>query len=223
MLTKISPCIAIIDSGMGGISVLKRIIEKYHTGNYIYFADNLNMPYGNKKKDFIKARINNLIRMFFETYKVDIVILACNTASSVISKNQYSSVLTIDFDENSTYLTTKLTKKNLPSLDVIADNTLASDIEKNIFNRDKLSVIIKRHVEKNQLNELSELVLGCTHYELVSDLFQQCCPDTIIKNNTESIMNKLKYEPCNDELNIKIILSKSSLDYEEKLLKLLGV
>ena len=50
----LSNSIAIIDSGIGGISVLKALINKFGTGNYIYYADNLYMPYGNKSKTVIK-------------------------------------------------------------------------------------------------------------------------------------------------------------------------
>ena len=39
--------IAIIDSGIGGVSVLKQLTNKHGGGNFIYFADNLYMPYGN--------------------------------------------------------------------------------------------------------------------------------------------------------------------------------
>jgi len=40
--------IGLFDSGMGGVSVLKKLIMKYPNNEYVYYGDNLNVPYGNK-------------------------------------------------------------------------------------------------------------------------------------------------------------------------------
>ena len=63
MLNKLKPTIAIIDSGIGGISVLKALLNKYHCGNYIYYADNLYMPYGKHTKSFVKKAENALNKL----------------------------------------------------------------------------------------------------------------------------------------------------------------
>ena len=73
--------IAIFDSGIGGISILRQLISKYKAGKYIYFADNLYMPYGNKDREFVKSRVNEIIDYLRQEHKVDKIIIACNTFS----------------------------------------------------------------------------------------------------------------------------------------------
>ena len=70
MLNKLKTTIAVVDSGIGGTSVLSELIEKYPHYNYIYFADNLNMPYGKKSKRFLLKRAKEIIDVLKNSYKV---------------------------------------------------------------------------------------------------------------------------------------------------------
>ncbi len=222
MLKKLKPTIAIIDSGIGGISILKSLIKVFKAGNFIYFADNLYMPYGMRSKRFVHNRVDYLIHMLREKYQADIIIIACNTASSAINYKDYENVYAMQFNDNSTYLATFLTKKNKPNLDVIADKSLAKLIEKNIFDKSEIDKIIKLHINKYHLNELKEIVLGCTHYELVADIFKKYCPNTNIIKNSEYMLKNIIYEPRDNFITIKFLMSKDSESYYTKLLKLIG-
>ncbi len=221
MLNKLKPTIAIIDSGIGGISILRSLINKYGVGNFIYYADNLYMPYGTRSKSFVKNRIDYLIRLLRDTYKANIIIIACNTASSAIDNFKYDNVYTMHFDNKYTYLATSLTKKNKPSLKVIPDKTLAKMIEKNIFNKPVLKRIIRDHVKKYKLDSYKNLVLGCTHYELVADLFKENCPDTNFILNSNATLEQLSFDPKEEQLTIKILMSRYSQSYYEKIMKLI--
>ena len=219
MLNKLKPTIAIIDSGIGGISVLKALLNKYHCGNYIYYADNLYMPYGKHTKSFVKNRVEKIINLLKEKYMVDQIIIACNTASSCININD-NRIFKLDFNGNFTFLTTPLTKKNL-NKPAIADRTLAKIIEKNIFNKSKLEKTVKRHIKQHNLNKLNNLVLACTHYELVYDLFKKFLPTTKIINNSSSLINNINYNPQTTETNIILLQSKSSKSYQDNFYKLI--
>lgn len=212
--------IGIIDSGIGGLCLAKELIKQKGNVNFIYYADNLFMPYGNKKRKTIARRVERIIKTLQEDYKVSIVIIACNTASSSIDINKFKNVLCLEYDKNNTYLATKLTKCNLPNINVIEDQTLAKQIEKHITNKEKLNKIIKLHCAKFKLNTLASFVLGCTHYELVKECFQTCCPNTQILGNCQSIIDKINYTP-NKETNFKVILSKESKSYTEKIVHIL--
>ena len=220
MLQKLKPTIAIIDSGIGGLSVLNQLIDRYHSGNYIYFADNLYMPYGNKTKQFIAQRVKNIIQFLKDKYNPDAIILACNTASSILKDEKIDNVVCMQFIKAYRYLATPLTKRILKGVDILADSTLARNIENNIFNREKLEKIIKKHIKKNKLDSLESLVLGCTHYELVAEIFEKYCPNTQIINNSKYILNNIIYSPLQDECNVEYILSKQSLKYCQKLMRL---
>ena len=147
MLNTVVSTVAIIDSGIGGISVLKKLISKYNFGNYIYFADNLNMPYGNKSEKFLTKRIKAVVELLLTNYKVDLIIIACNTASCVVSKLNMKKVVCLNFDRKETYLTTPLTAKLQNKSNFVKDRTLAQLIETNINHKERLRKIIKRHIK----------------------------------------------------------------------------
>lgn len=221
MLNKLKPTIAIIDSGIGGISILKQLIERHHCGNYVYFADNLYMPYGRLKKKFLQKRLNSIINILKEKYKVDKIIIACNTASAVLKEYQIKDIITMNFIDDYTYIATPLTKKMLPNLNIISNGTLAKKIEANIFNP-KLEKIILKFIKRYKLDNLNSFVLGCTHYELVEKIFRKYCPNSKIYLNSQFAIKDLDYEPDDENLSILFLQSRQSKDYIDKLNKLIG-
>ncbi len=74
--------IAVFDSGVGGLSVLKEIHTLLPAEKLIYFADHAYMPYGCKREDAVKARCLQLGR-FFASLPVKAIVVACNTATAV--------------------------------------------------------------------------------------------------------------------------------------------
>lgn len=217
-----NPTIAIVDSGIGGVSVLRQLIEKYNAGNYIYYADNLYMPYGNKNQKWLKSRMDTIINELQNNYKVDYIIIACNTASANIEAEKYRNVIIMSFENNLNYFATKLTQKSLKGKNVIADRTLAKLIENNIFHNQKLNIIIKKHIEKHGLNKLNSFVLGCTHYELVKTIFEKYCPNTKIINNSYFVLNEINFVNLQKELNVVVMLSKQNEKLKEKILMLIN-
>ena len=221
MLNGENETIAIIDSGIGGVAVLRELIAKFKVGNFIYFADNLFMPYGNKNKFWLTKRVKSIIKFLQEQYYVKHIIIACNTASTCINCKDFERVTTMVFDKSRTYFATYLTKKNLKGFNVVADRTLAKEIEKYIFDRKKLDIIIRSHIKTHKLHEYNEIVLGCTHYELVKDIFQKYCSNSKVINNSEFILNNFNIEQKTKELNVIIMLSKKDKSFEEKIRKLI--
>jgi glutamate racemase len=73
--------IGIFDSGYGGLTVLKEIIDKLPQYDYIYLGDNARAPYGNRSFDTVYHYTLQCVRWFFEQ-GCSLVILACNTASA---------------------------------------------------------------------------------------------------------------------------------------------
>ena len=214
--------IAIIDSGIGGLSVLKQLIDKYKYGQYVYFADNKFMPYGNKSKDFVKNRILEIIEFLRKEYKVKKILIACNTASSCLYGIKDKDVKILTFNKEKTYLTTKLTKENLKGYKVISSNNLANLIEKNINKPQNLDKIVKRTINDLELCKLSNLVLGCTHYELVADVFKKYCLNTKITLNSCNLINRVKVDKS-DEVKLTLILSDNNKKYRTKIFKLLNI
>ncbi len=220
MLNKLKPTIGIIDSGIGGISVLNQLISRFNAGNYIYFADNLNMPYGNMTKIQLKERLLEIIEVL-KNHEVDIIIVACNTASSVLDDMNIPNVYLMKFNKEQTYLATALTKKTLHDCNVIADYSLAKHIEESIFDNKKLNKLVREHIKKHKLNKLKSYVLACTHYELVENLFIKYCPNSQISCNSKQIVNEINIDFKQKDITIHIILSKPDFSYYEKLKSLI--
>ena len=74
--------IAVFDSGLGGLSVLKQLIQKLPRENFLYFGDSKNAPYGEKSSEQVRQlaeeNIDDLINRGAKA-----VVIACNTATSV--------------------------------------------------------------------------------------------------------------------------------------------
>ncbi len=77
--------IGVIDSGIGGFTVLKALQERLPNENYIYFGDSKRMPYGERENDELILLANSIIRDL-ENRGVKVVVLACNTLSSLITE-----------------------------------------------------------------------------------------------------------------------------------------
>ena len=73
--------IGIFDSGLGGLTILKSILEKLPNHDYIYLGDNARTPYGDKSQDIIYNYTKQAVDFLFSK-GCQIIIIACNTASS---------------------------------------------------------------------------------------------------------------------------------------------
>lgn len=77
-----SRAIGIFDSGLGGLTVLKALAEKFPQESFVYVGDVARLPYGNKSPETIRRYGEQILR-FLLTRNVKLMIIACNTASTV--------------------------------------------------------------------------------------------------------------------------------------------
>ena len=75
--------IGLFDSGVGGLSVLKAIINNGISDDFIYFGDTKNVPYGTKTKDEILSYTKDIMEFFIKK-GADCAIMACNTSSALV-------------------------------------------------------------------------------------------------------------------------------------------
>jgi glutamate racemase len=73
--------IGVFDSGYGGLTVLKEIVDKLPQYDYLYLGDNARAPYGNRSFETVYHYTLQCVQWFFEQ-GCSLVILACNTASA---------------------------------------------------------------------------------------------------------------------------------------------
>jgi glutamate racemase len=77
-----APTILVFDSGLGGLTVLREIVTARPDAHYVYVADDAFFPYGHHGEDQIIARVVPLIGDLIARHTPDLVVIACNTASS---------------------------------------------------------------------------------------------------------------------------------------------
>lgn len=168
--------VGLCDSGLGGLTVLKELKNKYPRNDYIYIGDNKNIPYGNKTKEELINLGQNLIN-FLEQKQVDLIIIACGTLSSNVipyikSKAPILDIITPTIKYINESIKQKVTifgtiatisshifKKNLQyECTEIACPEFVSMIENN-------TIITEKIINKIPNND--PIVLACTHYPLI--------------------------------------------------------
>jgi glutamate racemase len=78
------PTILVFDSGLGGLTVLREIVKVRVDAHYVYVADDAFFPYGHHSEDQIIARVVPLIGELISAHRPDLVVIACNTASTLV-------------------------------------------------------------------------------------------------------------------------------------------
>ncbi len=225
--------IGLFDSGVGGLTVLKKLVSKYPNNDYIYYGDTLNNPYGNKtKEELLKLSKQNM--EFLIDKKVDLIIIACGTVSSNCLnelKLSYNipiiSIITptIDYLNNNNYknigiIATKATinshifKNNInKNVIEIATPKLVPLIENNDL--DNIDNILHEYLDNYQ-NKIDILILGCTHYPIIKDNIKKIISNTIdmsdlvkLDNNSGNGTVKIYFSKLNDIIinNTKNILN----------------
>lgn len=81
--TSPTPHILIFDSGLGGVSILLEIKKLLPHARFSYLIDNAAFPYGEKSDSWLMQRANLLFSTALKQLSVDMVVLACNTASTL--------------------------------------------------------------------------------------------------------------------------------------------
>ena len=78
-----SPTILVFDSGVGGLTVFREIKAALPGASYVYVADDAGFPYGNQPEEALIARILDVIGAAIAKHAPDLIVIACNTASTL--------------------------------------------------------------------------------------------------------------------------------------------
>ena len=86
--------VAVFDSGVGGLCLLKKVKRYLPCENFLYFADNKNVPYGNKRQSEIEELMKNNMQTILK-HNPKAVLIGCNTVTAICLqglKNDYPNV-----------------------------------------------------------------------------------------------------------------------------------
>ena len=195
--------IGIFDSGLGGLSICKEIIELLPNESIVYLADSINAPYGEKsKEDIIQLSIKNTELLLELNCKV--IVVACNTATtnaiSILRERFDVPIIGIEPAIKPAALQTKTGKIGV----LATEGTLKSELfllTAEQF-RDSLELIeikgenLVRLIEAGEMEKtkpllikyllpmieagVDNIVLGCTHYPFLIPLIKEIVPDSIV-------------------------------------------
>lgn len=211
--------IGVIDSGVGGISVLKCIRAHLPHENLIYVADSKFAPYGEKANEEITCRVLTAFN-FLNKQEVKSVVVACNTATaasiqivrdkfnypiigmepavkpaSLMSKNKVVGVLAT----SGTLLSAKfsaLLEHHGNDIHFITQPCfgLVELVEQGDLESSALTALLKKYIDPLLKEDIDTLVLGCTHYSFIKPAIQKLMPDHIkIIETGDAVANYLNH------------------------------
>jgi glutamate racemase len=194
-----SPIIGIFDSGLGGLTVVKALIEKNPSLSLVYFGDTARFPYGTKSADtIIRYALENT--SFLIEKGAQSIIIACNTATAValpylqshfsipiygviepaaqraveLSPTGHIGVIgTSRTIKTRSYTKTILTLRPDATVTARACPLLVSLIEEGAPSEEIKKLIVREYLLPLRQKKIDTLLLGCTHYPLVESLIKE--------------------------------------------------
>lgn len=210
--------VGIFDSGIGGITVLKTAIELLPQVEYIYYSDNLHVPYGTKPKEEVVGYVKEVVS-FLIKQGVEAILIACNTATSVAVEELRSMydlpIIGMEpavkpaIDQNAEgkvivtatplYLKEERYKLLIEHVDHEHRATplplpeLVVFAEKKQFDEKMLIEYFKDKLKPYNLDEYVGIVLGCTHFVYFKKYLEKVLPSHIkIYDGNEGTVRHLK-------------------------------
>lgn len=215
--------IGVLDSGLGGLSILKELIKLLPNENYLFYEDSVNNPYGNKTDDEIFKIVSNIVDYLLNE-KCKIIVIACNTATTAcINKlrNKYENTIfvgtvpaiKVSFDhdfKNTLLIATPYTiksnsvhelinnfKKDNQNIYLESGCDLAHLIEVN--DEEKIDLLLNKLLIPYK-NKIDSIVLGCTHYPLIENKIKKILPNCNIIDGAIGVSNEVKHQLINHNL-----------------------
>jgi len=232
------PNILVFDSGIGGISVYNEIMKKIPKANYIYLFDNQSFPYGDKSSEFLIARVKSVIDKAILQFPVDIVVIACNTASTIclpmLRESFFIPIVgvvpaikpAINITQNKCIglLATKATIQREYTHNLIRDFADGYQIE--LLGLSELALMAEQKLQGVAINmdnlfklmtpwlELAivpdTIVLGCTHYPFIQAELALVFPNATFIDSGSAIAMRV-YDLLKERFNFINIASESQL------------
>ena len=224
--------IGVFDSGLGGLVIAKALMQALPQYDYVYYGDTAHVPYGEKTPGRILAYTLDAMR-FLIAQDCGLIIIACNTATAITLRylqkrfcpkfaphvkilgviiptveealkngEKQISVVGTPTTIHSDIYGVEL-RKILPDVQVVSLATprLVPTIEKNDFIEAEKAIAEYAKTFQN----ISALILGCTHYPLVKDLFQKYLPKTRLISQDDLMGQKLAdYLKRHNEIETKL-------------------
>lgn len=197
--------IGVFDSGIGGLTVVKEIMNQIPEESIIYFGDTARVPYGSKSQETIITYTRQIIH-FLMGKGVKIIVVACNTASALAletikeeitipilgvvkpgakvasdtTKNGKIGIIATEGTIQSGIYNDYINKLN-PQVQVYGKPCplLVPLVEEGLLDDPVTTEMVRRYTKDLLEKDIDTLVLGCTHYPLLRKTIQKVVGDQI--------------------------------------------
>ncbi|MGN0107088.1 MAG: glutamate racemase [Hominilimicola sp.] len=218
--------IGVFDSGLGGLTAVKQIMQELPNENIIYFGDTGRVPYGTRSRDTILKYTRGDIR-FLKTFDVKIIVIACGTASSAalpMIKNEFD-VPIVGVIDAAVYAAVRATKNKKIGVIGTSGTIKSGEYEKQIseydssmqvfakacpmfvplvengyFDSPVTKLIVEEYLEEIRAQGVDTLILGCTHYPLLEKVIHEYMGDGVTLINSGAEVAKYLKKKLDDEM-----------------------
>ncbi len=211
--------IGILDSGIGGLTVLHQAMRTLPKEDFIYYADTDNVPYGTKSRDEIIGYVDHAVK-FFIKQEAKAIVIACNTATSAAIdyvRGKYSlpilgmepavkpavercngkrvmviaTPLTVK-EEKLHHLIQQVDDEHI--VDLLPMPDLVTFAEAGNYDSPEVYEYLRKQLAGYELENYSALILGCTHFNYFKDTYRRIFPeDVAFIDGSVGTVNHLKH------------------------------
>lgn len=208
--------IGFLDSGIGGITVLREAVKLLPNEDYVFFSDSVNNPYGDKSDEEIIARCDEIVNLLVNEKGCKAIVVACNTAAAKAVKalrEKYTDTPFVAIEP-----AYKMVHDNNPdgfTLIMATKGTVASEKFRRLYysyynhktsllacvgladlieqdRKEELAVYLEEHLSAYR-GRAQNVVLGCTHYPLVKKDISKVLGNVQFYDGSLGVSKRLKY------------------------------
>lgn len=204
--------IGVLDSGIGGVTVLREILKQNIHAKFIYYSDSKHNPYGDKSDVEVYSIVKTIVDYLLDKGCVAIV-LACNTASAICVKRlreEYPDTLFIAIEP--AYKMVHDYNPKGKTLVMATEGTINSEKFLTLFNKydNKNTILlpckglaelieegndvkINQYLDDNlsKYKDIDNVVLGCTHYLLIKKNIRRVLGDVKFFDGSSGVSKEL--------------------------------
>ena len=206
--------IGIFDSGLGGLTILEQLKKALPNESFIYYADTLQAPYGDKSNAEL-IEINNHIINYFKSKNIKCIVFACNTSCAVVYPKLTLNIPCIELIAPAAKEAIRRTKNNIIAV-LATSQTIKSHAYKNAIHKENVTTKVIEipcpqlvpYVEKgeegsleaekwakqyiNEAKRADVIIHGCSHYPYFESYWKGCMPNATFINPGVTVAKKLK-------------------------------
>ncbi len=210
--------IGLFDSGIGGLTVLKALKEKWPQQDFVYLADTARLPYGAKSLATIRHYVEHNVR-FLQSFKLKALVIACNSASTAVLQDPITTTVPMFnvvepgarmaahrstthrigvLGTRATVLSGAYPKQiqlHLKQAHVVqqACPIWVPLVEEGWVDDPITNLVVFRYVAAILRENVDTLVLGCTHYPVLTPAIRKACgPNIELVDSNAGLMEDLE-------------------------------